>query len=192
VALLTAVEWIWRRAGERRGTPGAVIGRLTAAAIVVGILAQEIHTLRKSFRMLYHPAVWADANGRQGTYLLLAYDRPSRLHDEALAWLRRHAQPHEIIATSTPHWAYLKTGLKTVGPPWEQDPGMAQLLLEAVPVEYLVIDNIVADENAEVARRFSLPVVRAFPDKWKLIYSTGDSGSSVYRRERVERSGPRG
>ena len=70
------------------------------------------------------------------------------------------------------------------------DPVIAQRLLEAVPVDYLVIDNILAAENAEVARRFSIPVVRAFPEKWKLIHSAGDSGSSVYRRERVERSAP--
>ena len=191
MALLTSVDWIWRRAGERGATPRR-IGRLAAATIVVGILAQEAHTLRKSFRMLYHPAVWAEADGRQGTYPLLAYDRPWRLHDEALAWLRRHAQPGEILATSTPHWAYLKTGLRTVGPPWEQDPGIAQRLLESVPVDYLVIDNIQADENAEVARRYSVPIVRAFPDKWRLIYSSGDSGSSVYRRERMETPGPQG
>jgi hypothetical protein len=181
VALLACIAWVWDRlarvAGWRRR-----IGRLAAAAVVVVIIGQEIHTLRKSFRMLYHPATWVDGDGRRRTYPLLAYNRPWRLHDEALAWLRHHAKPGEVIATSTPHWAYLKTQLKTVQPPWEHDPRTAQRLLEAVPVDYLIIDNLLAYELGEVARRYSIPVVRAFPERWKLIYAEPDSGSRIYRR----------
>lgn len=118
-----------------------------------------------------------DGSGQRRTYPLLAYNRPWRLHDEALAWLRDHAKPGEIIATSTPHWAYLKTGLKTVQPPWEHDPGTAQRLLEAVPVDYLIIDNLLAYELAEVARVYSIPVGRAFPERWKLIHAVADSSS---------------
>ncbi len=181
VALLAVIEWMWGRAGHLRVMPRRIM-RLAAAAVVVMILAQEVHTLRKSFRMLYYPAPWTDDKGQPGTYPLLAYNRPWRLHDEALAWLRRNAQPDEIIATSTPYWAYLKTGLKTVQPPWEPDPSTAHRLLESVPVDYLITDNVLADENAAAMRRYSIPVVRAFPDKWKLIHTSGDSGSSVYRR----------
>jgi hypothetical protein len=159
-----------------------MIGRLAAAAVVVVILAQQVHTLRKSFRMLYHPANWVDGGGRRRAYPLLAYDRPWRLHDEALAWLRRHSKPGQVIATSAPHWAYLKTDLKAVYPPWEPNPRTAQRLLEAVPVDYLIIDNLVALEPAEVVRRYSIPVVRAFPERWKLIYAVPDSGARIYRR----------
>jgi hypothetical protein len=189
VALLIVIASAWRRAGQLRGTPRR-IARLVAAAVVVVIIAQEVHTLRKSFRMLYYPAPWVDGSGRPGTYPLLAYDRPWRLYGEALEWLRQHGRPGEIVATSSPHWAYLKTGLTTVSPPWEGDPVIAQRLLEAVPVDYLVVDNVLANENAEVARRYSIPIVQAFPDKWKLIHVSGDSGARVYRREPVERSAP--
>lgn len=180
VALLALLTWVWGRLAQVEGWRRQ-IGRLAAAAVVVVIIAQEVHTLRKSFRMLYHPATWVDGDGRRRTYPLLAYNRPWRLHDEALAWLRHHAKPGEVIATSTPHWAYLKTRLKTVQPPWEHDPGTAQRLLEAVPVDYLIIDNLLAYELGEVARRYSIPVVQAFPERWKLIYAIADSGSRIYR-----------
>jgi hypothetical protein len=181
VALLTLITWVWDRLAQVAGWRRQ-IGRLAAVAVVVVIIGQETHTLRKSFRMLYHPATWVDGDGRPRTYPLLAYNRPWRLHDEALAWLRHHAKPGEVIATSTPHWAFLKTRLKTVQPPWEHDLRTAQRLLEAVPVDYLIIDNLLAYELGEVARRYSIPVVQAFPERWKLIYAVADSGSRVYRR----------
>jgi hypothetical protein len=56
-------------------------------------------------------------------------------------------------------------------------------------VDYLIIDNLSAFEHAEAHRRYSLPVVRAFPREWALVYAGPDSGS---RREgtsaRVETS----
>ena len=150
--------------------------------VVVVIIAQEAHALRKIFRMIYHPASWVDRRGRRQSYPLLAYDRPWRLHDEALAWLRHHAKAREIVASSTPHWTYLKTGLKAIQPPWEPDPQTAQRLLQSVPVDYLIIDNLVAYELGEAARRYSVPVVRTFPERWRLIYDRADSGSRIYQR----------
>jgi len=51
-----------------------------------------------------------------------------------------------------------------------------------VPVDYLIIDNLVAYELGEAARRYSVPVVRTFPERWRLIYDRADSGSRIYQR----------
>jgi hypothetical protein len=123
-----------------------------------------------------------DGRGRQRTYALYAFDRPWRLHTEALTWLRHQAAPGEIIATSTQQWAYLITGRKAVQPPWEPDPATAEHLLESVPVTYLVIDQLTAYEPAAADRRYTLPVLQAFPSHWQLIYTGSDSGSNIYRR----------
>jgi hypothetical protein len=193
VALLSLLAWIPDRLAHLIPGKGRGIGSFVAVAVPVVILAQETYTLRKIFRVVYHPSTWVDSRGRERTYSLYAYDRPWRLHTEALAWLRHRAKSGEIIATSTPHWAYLKTGLKSVRPPWEPDPRTAERLLEAVPVDYLIIDNLSASEGAEAHRRYSLPVVRAFPRAWALIYAGPDSGSRIYRRmgtsARVDTSG---
>jgi len=96
--------------------------------------------------------------------------------------LRHQAAPGEIIATSTPHWAYLITGRKAVQPPRVPDPASAEHLLESVPVTYLVIDHLIAYEAAAVYRRYTLPVLQAFPSHWQLIYTGSDSGSNIYQR----------
>ena len=59
-------------------------------------------------------------------------------------------------------------------------------------MDYLVIDNVLANERRRGGPRYSIPIVQAFPDKWKLIHVSGDSGARVYRREPVERSAPEG
>lgn len=51
VALLSVLAWTWVRVAQMGGR-GRRIGRLAIAAVVVMIIAQEAHTLRKSFRML--------------------------------------------------------------------------------------------------------------------------------------------
>ncbi len=180
VALLSLLSWVPRRLGD--STRKARIARLAAVAVLVMVLAQEAYTLRKIYRMLYYPATWVDGHGRQRTYALYAFDRPWRLHTEALRWLRDQAAPGEIICTSTAQWAYLITGRKTVQPPWEPDPATVQHLLESVPVTYLVIDQLVAFEAAAADRRYTLPVLQAFPSQWQLIYTGPDSGSKIYRR----------
>ena len=180
VALLVPLVWLRDRLAG--AAPPWRIGRFAVPLLLAAMLAQEAHTLRKTYRLLYHPADWVDGRGRHGTYLLYAYDRPWRLHSEALAWLRRHASPGEIIATSTPHWAFLKTGLQSVQPPWEPDPETADELLGSVPAKYLVIDQLVAYEQAGTNQRYTMPLVKAFPERWELIYAVPDSGSRIYRR----------
>ncbi len=190
VALLALLAWLDARSSGTADGRRRRLARLAIAAVPLVLVAQEVHTLRKSFRMIYHPAEWVDAEGRRGTYQLQAYDGAWRGHDATLAWLRQHAIPGSIVASSTPHWAYLKTGLKTVQPPWEADPAVAQRLLEGVPVEYLVIDKLVAYELGGTARRYSEPVLRAYPERWALIYAGPDSGSYVFHR--VAEPGPPG
>jgi hypothetical protein len=181
VALLALLAWIPRRLGLT--TSVGRIGRILAATLVLFVLAQEAYTLRKIHRMLYYPAPWVDGHGRERVYPLYAFDRPWRLHTQALQWLRRVAAPGDIVATSTPQWAYLITGLKAVQPPWERDPVTADHLLASVPVRYLVIDQLGAFEPAATHRRYSLAVVQAVPAEWRLIYAGPDSGSRIYRRE---------
>ena len=96
VALLSLLSWVPRRLGD--STRRARIARLGAAAVLVVVLTQEAYTLQKIYRRLYHPATWVDGRGRQRTYELYAFDRPWRLHTEALKWLRHQAAPGESSA----------------------------------------------------------------------------------------------
>jgi hypothetical protein len=90
-----------------------------------------------------------------------------RALDAGLDWVMAHAKSGDIIAVSMPHWAYLRTGNKTVMPPFESDPIKAEQLLESVPVTYLILDEGLAIDS----KRFMKGVVERFPDRWKRVYS---------------------
>src|SRR3954469_8501690 len=49
-----------------------------------------------------------------------------KAQDQAIDWLIANASPEDIVATSTPHWVFIRTGLKAVMPPFEADPVLAE------------------------------------------------------------------
>ena len=87
--------------------------------------------------------------------------------------------PQAVVATSTPHLAYLRTGMPAIMPPYEADPAKAADLLARVPVSYLVVDQL---SFLDVSRRYAAPVARAAAAEWPLVYAPSDSGPRIYRR----------
>ena len=142
--------------------------------VLAGVLGQESFAIYKVYTKQH-----LDAGGVQHEQRLFFYTPAWRTHDAALDWLRGRVQPEDVIATSTPHWAYLKTGAKAVLPPFEADVRTARQLLEEVPVRYLVIDSL---EFVDVTRRYAAPVAREYAREWQLIYASLDSTSRIYRR----------
>jgi hypothetical protein len=178
LALMYLIAEAMRRLGARPGW-WRRLGRLAIAGGVSLILLQQVYTLYTSFANHRDVAFYNDASGRRHKYHLLFYDRTWRLHDDALDWLARHSRPGEIVATSTPHWAYLRTGLPAIMPPYEADPAVAQRLVDAVPVTYLVVDNL---SFLDVGRRYTRPMIARDPGRWSLIYFANDTGPRIYRR----------
>jgi len=161
-------HWVWRSA------------RLCLLGAVSVILIQHCYALYKTYTKYLHPAVFVDAAGKRHDYRLLFHDRTWQLHDDALDWLARRAKPGEIVATSAPHWAYLKTGLPSVMPPYVPDGAEADRLISAVPVTYLIVDRL---EFVDIGRRYTTPIVAHAPDQWRLIYFVNDTGPRIYQRE---------
>jgi hypothetical protein len=152
-------------------------------AAVVLVVAQQVYTTVKAYSKHHTPATYTDARGRPHEYALFFYDETWRLQDAGLAWLAAHAKPGEIVAASTPHWAYLKTGLPSIMPPFEPDARRAQALVDGVPVAYLVVDAL---SFLDIGRRYTQPMLDSFPDRWRLIYATVDSGPRIYQRRPAE------
>lgn len=146
---------------------GAVVGMLIAAQVLVlaVVLADR------------HEPV--DATQPGAPQRLFFYGSSWRRHDAALAWLGRNARPDAVVATTTPHRLWLASGLHAVLPPFVPEPETADRLLASVPVEYLVIDEL---DFLDVARRYGEPVVRAHPERWRLVYGGPDGGPRIYRR----------
>lgn len=181
VVLLLATSARWA-AATRSWRWRALTGVLAATTALIG--AQQLLTLGRSIVKYPSPAVFTDRAGARHDYRLFFYDRFWRLHDEGLDWLARRAGPGEVIATSTPHWAYLRTGRPAVMPPYEAEAPRAAALLDSVPVTYVVVDQL---SFLDVGRRYTVPAIEHDPDRWRLIYSVNDSGPRIYRRTGVSR-----
>ncbi|MGN6392154.1 MAG: hypothetical protein ACTHM9_07905 [Gemmatimonadales bacterium] len=167
------MRWLRPRAGRWLGA-----SRLAIGGAVAFLLLQQVYTLYATLAY-HHEMSFYTAEGRRHEYPLLFYDRIWRLHDEALDWLAHHSHPGEVVATSTPHRAYLRTGLPAIMPPFEADPAVAQKLVDAVPITYLIVDHL---NFIDVGRRYTIPLIAAAPDRWSLVYFANDTGPRIYRR----------
>jgi hypothetical protein len=167
------------------GKFGSAMGESTALAlslaIVLLILAQQSLIVFLVYTKWHESVIYSDQEARRIDYHLFFYHDAYRTLDAGLDWLRERAKPEEVMALSMPHWAYLRTGLKAVMPPFEINPVKAQQLLDSVPVKYLILDEGLAVET----RKYTSPVVLKFPDKWKRVYSDPiirDSGQEMQDR----------
>jgi len=147
---------------------------------MIALTAIALFTIQAYARYTFpkDKAFYRDGSGKLQEYSLLYFTPAWKHHEEALDWLVQRADTHDIVATTTPHWLYIKTGLSAVMPPFEPDVIEAQRLLDSVPVTYLITDSL----DVNVARRYAAPVVDAFPARWELIYTSADGDSRIYRR----------
>lgn len=139
---------------------------LIAAAVAL-ILAQQWITVYLIYTKWHQRVAYSAPNGGSVAYRLFFYHDAYRALDAGIDWMKLRAKPGDVVASSVPHWVYLRTGLKSVMPPFELDPREAQRLLESVPVDYLIVDEGLALDT----RKYTLPVAQTFPDKWKRVYS---------------------
>jgi hypothetical protein len=152
------------------------------ATVVLGVFSTQSLALIRTYG-LSDTAFYGSRSAERRAYTLFFYAPEWRFHDAAVDWLGAHARADEIVAASTPHWIYLRTGLRSVMLPFEPDVREALRLLDSVPVSYLVIDNLAF---IDVSRRYGAPVVAAFPAQWELIEAASNKGSRVYRRRLPE------
>jgi hypothetical protein len=165
--LVTFLEFS-RRRGSRSGERWALGGIVSILALVLGT---ELVTAVHAFKYRHE----------HGTpqRRLFFYDEKWATFDSALTWLREHAEPGAILATSAPHWAYLETGRRAVMPPMEADPDKAQELLEAVPVSYVIVDEL---DFLDVVRRYTKPALQRHPDRWRLVLTVPHTNTHIYQR----------
>jgi hypothetical protein len=157
---IVEVLCLWKR--RWRGARGV------AAALFSLILVQQAATAVVAYTKWREAVEIRGRHGEPESFRLFFYHDAYRALDEALDRLRIEAAPSDVIAVSMPHWAYLRTGLKSVMPPLENDPAVAQRLLDSVPVRYLFVDlGLAAD-----LWHYTSSVVAAYPDRWQRVYSS--------------------
>jgi hypothetical protein len=127
------------------------------------------------------PISYYDAAGNER--VLKTYDYGSEWHafDPALEWIRRNAGTATVIATTIPHLVYLRSGHKTVLPPFDTNPDTAARLLDEVPVSYIILDAL---GHPGISERYAAPVVAHKPEDWRLVFSAPNRMTRIYERTR--------
>ena len=155
----------------RRG-PGRA--RTVARAAFVAVLSiasgAEAFTAVRLYYLRGKPEAIVFDPRNDRSYRLFAHDETWRDWEQAVDWVNKNAPRDAIVATTAPHFCYLLTGLRAVLPPMEIDASKARQFLAAVPVSYVIIDNL---EFLNSARRYARPAVESDPTEWRLAQSLG-------------------
>jgi hypothetical protein len=146
---------------------------VAASALIAAVVALNASSVGSLYASSLHTVRHADWNGRPVEYRLFTYDPDYPQVDAALEWLKEHAISTDVVASTTPHWVYVRTSIKAVLPPFELDPVIGQRQLDSVPVRYM----IVADW---LSRKYGLPTVTAMPSLWRRVFTEGQC--AVYER----------
>jgi hypothetical protein len=127
-------------------------------------------------------AHYVDASGVEQPYRLFYYDKGWRDFDAALGWLRNYARPGAIVVTSCPQLVNLMLHFKSVMPPMESNVDAAQRLLDDVPVTFLIVDDL---DFVDSSRRYLGPVITAYGDRWKKVFTAPSKATTIYQRTRA-------
>jgi len=148
-----------------------------AVALGLGLLNLEAAlTLTQFYGMNYSECVPSPVNETRRQKLF--FYRPSYAAlDSALDWLRDRARPTDILASSMPHWLYLRTGLRSVMVPFERNSARAQKDLDSVPVKFLVVQHGGPIDMAP----YVVDLVSSGA-AWKSIYSDPGAYVQIYER----------
>jgi hypothetical protein len=178
VFLILALEAAARQLA-RHDVWGKTTGAFVASGPLAAMLLVQVVIAAGLLRLLPISYYAPDGTERQGR--LLTYEPVWHALDPAFEFLRRRARPGEVIATSVPQLAYLRTGHRTVLPPLEPDAKTATRYLDAVPVSYLVLDEL---GLPGISERYAAPLVNRDPTSWRLVFTTPGTGVHVYQRVR--------
>jgi hypothetical protein len=154
-------------------------GALAASAVVLLLLVQGV--VAAGFLHGLQPVSYYGPDGTERQVRQLTYERVWHALDPAFEFIRQHSAPTDVVATAVPQLAYLRTGRPAVLIPLEADAGTAARYLDAVPVSYLVLDEL---GTPDISARYAAPVVGHDPAGWQLAFTTPGSGVRVYHRVR--------
>jgi hypothetical protein len=170
LALMDGVRTVWR--AWRGPAAAAVFG-----ALLTVVLSVQIVVLAALFSADSREAIYTDFRGHRIGYRLFTYDDIALGQDRAIEWLNSHAQPGQVVVSSSPHWVYLRTGLHAVMPPMIDDPSAVQRLLDSVPASYVLVEG-----PGSLGGEYVAPAMTDRPDQWELVVSEPSHHFEMYAR----------
>lgn len=148
--------------------------RAALILLLVGAVFLNLFGTVKWFRLRSSAAGLSLAKALSHQARFFAHDVTWQRWEVAANWIATHSEQTAIVATSAPHLLYLLTQRQAVLPPMEVDSKRELQLLTAVPVDFVIIDEV---NSLDVTRHYALPAISQAPD-WRLMYS--DRATSVY------------
>lgn len=167
IALFMALRAVVERTSRSLVVRRHRAGRAFAAFVLLLLAFMQSTVFGYTFLAQHQDVRYRDRGGGRVAYRLFYYTDAYRAFDQGLDWLNLHARTGDVVACSMPAWAYLRTGLPSVMPPFEADPAKTARLLDTVPVRYLCLDYGLALDT----RRYIASVVANSPERWRLVYS---------------------
>lgn len=179
IALIRLLTHLRQRSDKHLAKKWQRATRVLFALVLAFVLGTEILTALHAYLLRHTSVPWQSSPEQTSGGRLFYFDRKWVAFDKAAAWLKEHAEPGAVVATTAPHWIYLKTGRQAVLPPMEADPATAQRLLESCPVTYVILDEL---DFLDVARRYTAPMIQNYPQRWQLVFSAQEGETRIYRR----------
>jgi len=178
ICLFLALSEIYVALSRSRFRFGSIGARTVVAGLLTLAFGSQIFAAVKLFQQRRHEAARAAALSPDRPAAPLFYHDPTwEVWEETADWIKVHAGPDAIVATSAPHFFFLRTGLRAVLPPMEANPETERRLLESVPVSYVIIDELIF---LDVSRRYALPAIEHDPRQWRVVHVSG--GTKTYAR----------
>jgi hypothetical protein len=167
ICALLGLSWIRSPLLGYGGNLRAAAARTVVIWFLILTFGVQIFPIAKLYQQRRSDArrIFAAGQGRTNP-LLFYHDSSWDAWDETAEWMRIHARPDAIIATSAPHLLYLRTGLQAVLPPMEADPERMRRLLDGVPVSYVIVDRLAF---LDISRRYARPAIESDPTHWRLV-----------------------
>jgi hypothetical protein len=153
-----------------------IAGELVVIGTFALMFGAELYTSLRFFHQRENSEAVVLADGR-GRDRLFAHERPWQDWENAAAWIAMRAPQNAIVATSAPHFLYLRTGLRAVLPPMDADPARARLLLEKVPVSFVIVESW---DFLDMSRRYAQPAMESHGSDWRVVKAIGQT--RIYQR----------
>ncbi len=150
-----------------------IIFGLTIIGIIQAFTAAMTYTLEHSY------VLERDRNGPEHKVRYFDFDSSWQGLWDSMEWIGNHSRPDSIIASTSPHLLYLRTGRTAVMPPFEPDRNRCLDLLDGVPVDYVIIDKL---KFLDVGERYAEPAVQSAFDRWRIVYEDSLGRVRIYGR----------
>ena len=166
------------RTSRRRRPLTVTVGQIALAGLALLALTSQTYTACQLFYQRWRSNANFAYDWGPVSQHYFYYGGRWRAWEAAAAWIRANTPLDAVVATPERHLCYLRTNRRAILPPMEANPTRARHLLEAVPVSYVIIDEI--GEMASFGRRYALPAVQGDVVGWPLVYSV--DGTQIYKR----------